>query len=556
MAPERTHTPSANRLAHETSPYLLQHARNPVDWYPWGPEALARARREEKPIFLSVGYSACHWCHVMEHESFEDDATAAALNDHFVSIKVDREERPDLDAIYMNAHHVLARDGGGWPLSVFLAPDLTPFYAGTYFPPDDRYAHHGKPSFRRLLASIIDAWKTNRAKITEVGQNVRHHLAHSAELATTDTHLDEDILRAALAAMQRNFDPVNGGFGHAPKFPHALELRLLLRVAKRFDDPQALRMARLTLDKMARGGMYDQIGGGFARYSVDARWLVPHFEKMLYDNALLATAYVEGWQATGDPFYQQIARETLDYVWDGMTCDGGAFYSTEDADSEGEEGKFYVWSETEVRDVLGPELGEFACRVWGVTEGGNFEGHNILFRARPDADDAQLLGLTLDDFRAQLADAKDKLWHARASRVKPGRDEKILTAWNGLMIAAFAKAGAAFGDGGYVSIAATAADWCLAHLRDATGRLFRTANADGEAKLAGYLEDYAFLADGLVTLYEAEYDAEYLRAAVEFADVMLTHFADPAGAGFFFTADDHEELIARTKEQRAGVCLH
>ncbi|MBN9522346.1 thioredoxin domain-containing protein [bacterium] len=541
-----------NRLATETSLYLRQHANNPVDWYPWGTEALERARALDRPIFLSVGYSACHWCHVMEHESFEDAATAAVLNEHFVCIKVDREERPDLDAIYMNALHVLTREGGGWPLSVFLAPDLTPFFAGTYYPPDDRHAHYGKPAFRTLLASILDAWKTRRDRIAEVGKNVAAFLAQSAELPAGDTHLSEDILRAALASMQRNFDPVNGGLGHAPKFPHALELRVLLRLAHRFGDPQVLHMARLTLDKMARGGMYDQLGGGFARYSVDERWLVPHFEKMLYDNALLALAYVEGWQLTGDPFYRQVACETLNYVTNGMTSDDGAFFSTEDADSEGEEGKFYVWSETEIRDALDPELGEFACRVWGVTAEGNFEGHNILFRARSDGDAAARLGMGESDFRAKLAEVKRKLIPVRSARVWPGRDEKILTAWNGLMIAAYARAGAAFRDDRFTNSAAQAADWCLTHLRDANGRLFRSASADGAAKLAGYLEDYAFLADGLVTLYEAGSDAKYLRAAVELADVMLKHFADPGGAGFFFTADDHEPLIARTKEQHDG----
>ncbi len=542
-----------NRLAAETSLYLRQHANNPVDWYPWCAEALGRARALDRPIFLSVGYSACHWCHVMEHESFEDAATAAVLNEHFVCIKVDREERPDLDAVYMNALHVLTREGGGWPLSVFLAPDLTPFFAGTYYPPDDRYARHGKPAFRTLLASILDAWKNRRDRIAEVGKNVAAVLAQSAELPAGDTHLSEDVLRSALASVQRNFDPVNGGFGHAPKFPHALELRVLLRLAHRFGDPQALHMARLTLDKMARGGMYDQLGGGFARYSVDERWLVPHFEKMLYDNALLALAYVEGWQLTGNPFYQQIARETLSYALIVMTSNGeGPFFSSLDADSEGEEGKFYVWTEAEIRAALGPELGEFACRVWGITAGGNFEGHNILFRARSDGDDAVRLGMAESDFRAKLAEVKRKLIPVRSARVWPGRDEKILTAWNGLMIAALAKAGAAFGDHFYLVCAVASADWCLHHLRDANGRLFRSASAAGTAKLAGYLEDYAFLADGLVTLYEAFFDAQYLRAAVELADAMLKHFADPGGVGFFFTADDHEPLIARTKEQHDG----
>ena len=542
----------ANRLAGETSLYLRQHAHNPVDWFPWGPEALARARELDRPIFLSIGYSACHWCHVMEHESFEDEATAAALNASFVCIKVDREERPDLDAIYMNALQMLSREGGGWPLSAFLAPDTAPFFAGTYYPPDDRYAAHGKPSFRRLLAMILDAWTTRRDKIAEVGRGIAEHLRTAGAHAPGDTHLDADILPAALAALQRNFDATNGGFGHAPKFPHALELRLLLRIAERFDDARAVQMARLTLDKMARGGMYDQVGGGFARYSVDAHWLVPHFEKMLYDNALLTLAYTEAHQLTRDPFYRQVATETLDYTLREMTAPGGAFYSTQDADSEGEEGKFYVWSEAEIRGVLGPESGEFACRVWGVTEAGNFEGHNILCRARPDDADATRLGLSVEEFRAKLAEAKRRLYDVRAKRVWPGRDEKILTAWNGLMIGAMAKAGAAFGEPRYVAAAARAADYLLAHLRAADGRLFRTAGDGLPAKLTGYLEDYAFLADALVTLYEAAFDAKHLRAAVELADAMLAHFADPAGGGFFFTADDHEALIARTKEVHDG----
>ncbi|MDB5306483.1 MAG: hypothetical protein JWO38_685 [Gemmataceae bacterium] len=541
-----------NRLARETSLYLKQHALNPVDWYPWGPEAIARARELNRPIFLSIGYSACHWCHVMEHESFEDEATAKVLNDHFVCVKVDREERPDLDTIYMNALQVLTREGGGWPLSVFLSPDLTPFHAGTYYPPDDRYAAHGKPGFRRLLAGIIDAWETRRDRIAEVGRGVAEFLHGAGKLPPGDDHLSTDVLAGALASLRRNYDAANGGFGFAPKFPHALELRLLLRIASRFDDGTALQMARHTLDKMARGGMYDQVGGGFHRYSVDEKWLVPHFEKMLYDNALLATATVEAYQLTGDPFYARIAREVLDYVLREMTSEAGAFFSTQDADSEGEEGKFYVWSEAEIRAILGPDLGEFACRVWGVTEGGNFEGHNILFRARPDDQDAQRLGLSAADFRAKLDAAKGQLYEVRAKRVWPGRDEKILTAWNGLMIAAFAKAGAAFGEPRYTAAAVRAADYVLEHMRGPDGRLFRTAGVGRPAKLSGYLEDYAFLADALVTLYETTAAPTYLRAAVGLAEVMLKHFADPAGTGFFYTADDHEELIARTKDLHDG----
>jgi uncharacterized protein len=536
-----------NRLARETSLYLKQHANNPVDWYPWGPEALARAKELDRPIFLSVGYSACHWCHVMEHESFEDEATAKMLNENFVCIKVDREERPDIDTIYMNALQVLTREGGGWPLSVFLTPDLTPFYAGTYYPPDERYAPH-RPSFRRLLGGIIDAWKTQRDRIAEVGRNVAAYLQGTGELEKSDTRLSPDLLRNAFETLRRSFDPTHGGFGSAPKFPHALELKLLLRLARRFDDKTALHMARHTLDKMARGGMYDQVGGGFHRYSVDERWLVPHFEKMLYDNALLTTAYVEAWQVTRDPQYYVVAADILDYILEEMTAPGGAFYSTQDADSEGEEGKFYVWTEKEISEVLGPELGDFVVKVWGVTARGNFEGHNILFRSRSDEDDAKQLGMSVGAFLTKLDDAKRALYDVRSKRVWPGRDEKILTAWNGLMIGAMAKAGMPM----HIAAAEQAADWILQHMRTPDGRLFRTAAADGTAKLTGYLEDYAFLADALVTLYEATFDPKWLRTAAELADVMLKHFADPAGAGFFFVADDHEQLIARTKDLHDG----
>jgi uncharacterized protein YyaL (SSP411 family) len=540
-----------NRLAAETSLYLRQHALNPVDWYPWGPEALARARELDRPIFLSIGYSACHWCHVMEHESFEDQATAALMNARFVCIKVDREERPDLDTIYMNALQVLTREGGGWPLSVFLTTDLTPFYAGTYYPPDDRYAPQ-RPSFKRLLEAIHDAWTTRRDHIHEVGRNVTGYLRDMGALSVGDTALSPELLSNALGALRRSYDPKYGGFGGAPKFPHALELRLLLRLSERFDDPVAREMVTHTLTTMARGGIYDQIGGGFARYSTDEKWLVPHFEKMLYDNALLTGAYVEAYQKTRDPFFEQIARETLDYVAKEMTAPNGAFYSTQDADSEGEEGKFYVWGTDELAAVLGTEDAEFACKVWGATPRGNFEGHNILFRVLSDADEAKAAGVSLADFRARLTGVKEKLYAARAARVWPGRDEKILTAWNGLMIAACAQAGAAFGEERYVKTAIAAADFILGTMRTADGRLYRTAGVGQPPKLNGYLEDYAFAADALVTLYEATFEPKWLRAAIDLAGVMLKHFADPNGAGFFFTADDHEQLIARTKDMHDG----
>ena len=537
-----------NRLAAETSLYLRQHAGNPVEWFPWGPEALAKARALDRPIFLSVGYSACHWCHVMEHECFENPAIAARMNELFVCVKVDREERPDLDSIYMNAHHLLNRgEGGGWPLSVFLAPDLTPFYAGTYFPPDDRYMPQ-RPSFPALLTAIDNTWANQRDRLREIGASVVGYLGEAGETGPTDRVPPASLVTDSLRVFQRSYDPVHGGFGTQPKFPHSVDLRLLLRVHAKTGSAQALDMVTLSLTKMARGGMYDQVGGGFHRYSVDARWLVPHFEKMLYDNALLTQAYVEAFQVTGDDFFKQVACETLDYVLRELASAEGGFYSTQDADTEGEEGKFFVWSLDEVERVVGPELADIAVRSFGVTEGGNFEGHNILCRSRSDADEAKRQGVSVEEFRAKLAEVKCALYAARAKRVAPGRDEKILTGWNGLMIAAFAQAGAAFGEPRYVEAARRAADFVLASLRGPDGRLFRTCGVGQPAKLTGYLEDYAYLADGLLTLHEASQDRRYLHAARELATSMLTHFADTTNGNFYFTADDHEALIARTKD--------
>jgi len=537
-----------NRLASETSLYLRQHAGNPVDWFPWGPEAIAEAKRRNVPIFLSVGYSACHWCHVMEHECFEHAGIAGTMNEHFVCVKVDREERPDLDSIYMAAHHALNRgDGGGWPLSVFLAPDLTPFYAGTYYPPDDRYAPQ-RPSFPRLLLGIADAWKTKPEQLLEIGADIAAQLAERGETATAGSVPPLETLLDALPKLKRSHDPVHGGFGTQPKFPHSVDLRVLLRIASRTGSAEAVGMVVRSLEKMARGGINDHVGGGFARYSVDAYWLVPHFEKMLYDNALLTVAYVEAYQHTGNDFFRKVACDTLDYVIREMTAPSGAFYSTQDADSEGEEGKFHVWSLDEVERVVGPELAELAVRTFGITEAGNFEGHNILFRAKSDEQDAAMLGLSVEDFRAKLDQVKCKLYGERAKRVWPGRDEKILTGWNGLMIAAFARAGSAFGEARYVTAATKAANFVLVHLRDPNGRLFRTCGDGKPAKLVGYLEDYAYLADGLLVLHEAGFDPKFVRAAKELTEVMLTHFRDGEAGGFFFTADDHEELICRTKD--------
>jgi len=534
----------ANRLVHETSPYLRQHAQNPVDWYPWGPEALARARELDRPIFLSVGYSACHWCHVMEHESFEKTDIAAVLNEHFVSIKVDREERPDLDQIYMTAVQLLTGQGG-WPMSVFLTPELQPFFGGTYFPPDDRY---GRPGFKRLLLALADAWRNRRPELLESAGQITQHLQAASAVKPSAGELRPELIRQAVANLRRVFDPRQGGFGSAPKFPHAMEMRLLLRAWKRFDDDDALHMARLTLDRMALGGMYDHLGGGFHRYSTDAEWLVPHFEKMLYDNALLTAAYLEAYQATGEMFYREVVEETLAYVLREMTSPDGPFCSTQDADSEGVEGKFYVWSAAEVETILGKETAQLFNDVYGVSAEGNWEGHNILNRPRSFAQEAKLLRVPEDELRGKLAAARQKLLEVRSRRVWPARDEKILTAWNGLMIAAFAQAAAALNNPAYAEVAARAADNLLTHMRSADGRLLRTTSAGSVPKLNAYLEDYAFLIDALVRLYEATFAPRWIEAARELSDIMIAQFADKHGPGFFFTGEEHEALIARVKD--------
>jgi uncharacterized protein YyaL (SSP411 family) len=535
----------ANRLVHETSPYLRQHAHNPVDWYPWGPEALERARQLDRPIFLSIGYSACHWCHVMEHESFEDPEIAEILNSHFVSVKVDREERPDLDQIYMS--FVQGYTGhGGWPMTVFLTPDMKPFYGGTYFPPDDRYGGR-PPSFRRLLLALVEAWQNRREELLQSADQITEQLQAAPNLAASDD-LGADLIRNSAPLLGRAFDRRHGGFGSAPKFPHPMELRLLLRVWKRFDDADALDMVRLTLDRMARGGIYDHLGGGFHRYSTDAQWLVPHFEKMLYDNALLSVAYLEAFQATGEPFYREVVEETLGYVLREMTSPEGPFYSTQDADSEKEEGKFFVWSAREVEEVLGKELADTFTYVYDVTPEGNWEGHNILHRTKTDEQDARLLHLSVPELRQRLADARRKLFEVRGKRVWPGRDEKVLTSWNGLMIAAFAQAAQALDNPAYAQAAARAADFILRHMRAPDGRLLRTYSAGSPAKLNAYLEDYAYLLDGLVSLYEATFDPRWVRDARGLARVMVEQFWDPAQGGFYFTGKGHERLIARHKD--------
>mgnify|MGYP005812818223 CR=1 FL=1 len=543
-APPPRHT---NRLIHETSPYLLQHAHNPVDWYPWGPEALAHARAENKPILLSIGYSSCHWCHVMERESFENEAVADLMNRHFVNIKVDREERPDLDDIYMAATLALNGGQGGWPMTVFLTPDQRPFFAGTYFPPTDRV---GRPGFSTLLTQIADLWARRRDDLVEQAETLTAHLRERTEPAQT-SNVGEEQIRAAVRELAAGFDPTYGGFGPAPKFPPSTQLGLLLRHHRRTGDAAALTMVAKTLDGMAQGGMYDQIGGGFARYSTDERWLVPHFEKMLYDNALLVRAYLEGFQVTGQPFYARIAREILDYILREMTGSGGGFYSATDADSEGVEGKFFVWTPAEVEAALGPEEGGRLCAYYDITEEGNWEGKSIPHTPRSVERVASRLGIPVDDLRRSVAEGRAKLYEARRRRVPPGLDDKVLTAWNGMTVSAMAEGARVLGEPRYQAAAARAADFLLGTLRRPDGRLLRTYR-QGTAHLDAYLEDYAFLAEGLLDLYEAGADVGYLHEAGRLAERIVADFGDEAG-GFFDTAQQHEALIVRHKDGADGA---
>ena len=533
----------ANHLQHETSPYLLQHVDNPVDWYPWGDEAMRLAKEKDKPILLSVGYAACHWCHVMAHESFEDPATAEQMNADFINVKVDREERPDVDSIYMQA--VTAMTGrGGWPMTVFLTPDGKPFYAGTYFPNEPRY---GMPSFRQILAGVTQAWDRDRESVLQSAGEVSRQLQALSGLGHEAQPIDRDVLAGALRGLSQRFDPTWGGFGDAPKFPQPMSIEFLLREWLRTEDATALEMAELTLKRMAMGGMYDQLGGGFARYSVDHRWLVPHFEKMLYDNALLARVYAHAWQVTDNPLYRRIAEETLDYLLREMRDDGGGFYSSQDADSEGEEGKFYVWSADEVRSVLGDDADTF-MRLFGVSDEGNWEGKNVLnVHLDPNGLAAQL-EIAPDELDSQIARSRAALFERRSKRVWPGLDDKVLTAWNGLALAAFADAGQAFGRSDYVDAAIANAEFLRRSMRRDNGRLYRTWKAGSMAKYNGYLEDYACLADGLLALYAATFEPRWLDWARELADLIVAHFRDADGAGFFDTSDDHEQLIHRPKD--------
>jgi hypothetical protein len=516
----------ANRLAGETSPYLLQHRDNPVDWYPWGEEALSRARAEDRPILLSVGYSACHWCHVMERESFEDPETAAYMNEHFVPIKVDREERPDVDAIYMEAVQSMTGHGG-WPMTVFLDPDGVPFHGGTYFPPDEG---RGMPSFRMVMEAVVDAFASKREAIRERAPEMRRRLGAIGAVEPRPGGAGATGLEAATRRLLERADRQHGGFGGAPKFPPASSLELLLARGE-------TAVVRETLDAMLAGGIYDQLGGGFARYAVDRVWLVPHFEKMLYDNALLATAYLHGWQASGEERYRRVCEETLDWLLREMRGPEGGFYSALDADSEGEEGRFYVWFPEEIREVLGEQAAAPVLEFYGVTERGNFEGANVLRRA---------LGAAAPE-PPGLEEARARLLAARERRVRPGLDDKRLLSWNALAISALAEAGAALGRDDYLEAARGCAELAWERMRDERGRLLRTYK-DGAARLNAYLEDHAFLLEALLTLYEAGFERRWYEAAVATAESMLDRFGDPERGGFYSTSADHEELIVRRKE--------
>ncbi len=531
-----------NSLINETSPYLLQHAHNPVNWYPWGKEALSKAKEEDKPILLSIGYSACHWCHVMAHESFEDEATARLMNDNFINIKVDREERPDLDAIYMTAVQ-LTTGSGGWPMTVFLTPDQAPFYCGTYFPREPRY---GMPGFRNVLLSVARAYRVNRNALDDDAQAILAELRKMNAVAASAARLDPAILDRAASGFSANYDPRNGGFGSAPKFPPSMTLDFLMRSYWRTKEPKYLEMVTRTLTSMASGGMYDQLGGGFHRYSVDAQWIVPHFEKMLYDNALLSRAYLNGYLLTQNDFYRKIVQEILDYVAREMTSPEGGFYSSQDADSEGKEGAFFLWTTDEVQSILGEEEGGLFCRYYGIIPEGNFEGKNILQTPRPTQLVARLNNVAETDLLRVIERGRQRLFKAREARVKPGRDEKILTAWNALMLRSFAEASNSLEREDYRRIALRNAEFLLSHLRR-DGRLLRSYK-NGQARFNGYLDDYAFLVDSLLSVYESSFDPRWIQAALEISDWMISKFWDPQEKEFYFTSADHESLIHRPKE--------
>jgi uncharacterized protein YyaL (SSP411 family) len=536
-----------NLLINTTSPYLLQHAENPVDWFPWGEEALKKSKDEDKPIFLSIGYAACHWCHVMAHESFEDEETAKFMNEHFINIKVDREERPDIDGIYMQAT-VAMTGSGGWPMSVFLTPDLKPFYAGTYFPPTRRY---NMPAFKDVLSGLSNAWKNERDEVFSTSDKVTNHLQLTNN-SQSDENLTKEHLNAIANAMRDAYDWGYGGWGDAPKFPQAMAIEFLLHHSSVNKTDEYQNLITHCLNAMARGGMYDVAGGGFSRYSTDNSWRVPHFEKMLYDNALLVRAYLHAWQVTKNPFYKRIVQETLDFVEREMTHKDGGFYSSLDADSEGEEGKFYVWSQDEIKNILKDDY-DFFEAAYGITAQGNWEGKTVLQRALDDSSLAARFKFDVETVTAKLAESHSKLLSARAARIRPGTDDKVLTAWNGLMLAGFAEIARVFAlesnsklsDSKYYNLATRSAEFLLSSLRP-NGKLCR-AWRDGKTTNEVFLEDYAALILGLLELYQTDFNNKWFVVARELADEMIDKFSDPAG-GFFDTPTDGETLLIRPKD--------
>jgi uncharacterized protein len=544
-----------NRLIEEKSPYLLQHATNPVDWYPWTDEAFEAARREEKPIFLSIGYSTCHWCHVMERESFEDQETAKLMNDAFIAIKVDREERPDIDAIYMGVCQMLT-GSGGWPLTILMTPDRMPFFAATYIPKRGRL---GRPGLMELIPQVTDLWKTRRAELLRSSEQIATRLKEATALEAGG-ELGEQVLRAAYESLAQHFDRRYGGFGNAPKFPSPHNFLFLLRYAKRTGERQALEMVEKTLQAMRLGGIYDHVGFGFHRYSTDPIWMVPHFEKMLYDQAMLALAYTEGYQLTAGADYAKTAREIFTYVLRDMTSEEGGFFSAEDADSEGEEGRFYLWTVPELEAVLGREDAQLVARVYNTQSAGNFKeeatgsngGGNILHLKQSLEELAPTLGLTSDELTARVDGIRTKLFEARRMRIHPLKDDKVLTDWNGLMIAALAKGARVFNEPVYADAAVKAMDFTLRKMRDNDGRLLHRFR-DGEACIQGNLDDYAFVIWALLELHELTFEAAYLRHASGLTDDLITHFWDSEQGGFFFTPDDGEALLVRKKEVYDGA---
>ena len=531
-----------NRLIRETSPYLLQHAHNPVDWYPWGEEALHRAREEDKPILLSIGYSACHWCHVMEKESFENEAIARIMNERFINIKVDREERPDLDELYMNAVQVMT-GSGGWPMTLFLTPDLVPFHGGTYFPPEDR---RGIPGFPKIMVTVSDYYKNHREDVGKLESQVRQTLHQMLEMVPSREKVDPAALAKAYEELRGQFDPTYGGFGKAPKFPGSMALSFLLRYWKKTGEKEALEMVEKSLDRMAKGGMYDHLGGGFHRYSVDERWLIPHFEKMLYDNALLTRTYSEAYQATRKAVYRRVTEEILSYVLREMKDPAGGFYSTQDADSEGEEGKFYAWTREEIKEALGGESSAPFCAYYGVTSQGNFEGKSSVLNVVYSPEKiCELYGITAEDLERLLEEGRRKLFAARQKRTNPGRDEKILTSWNGLMISGLTDGFKITGDETFLKAAKEAAQFILREMKQ-KGRLMRVYKK-GRSHTRGYAEDYAFFIQALIDLYETTLEVSWLAEADDLNRAMVDQFWDGKSGGFFYTGRENERLIAQSK---------